>query len=367
MTTTQNPGAIGFCEEGIECAYGLLQAAVDSGELMGAALQVSRGGAALPVACFGRRQLTEDGAAVRDDTIFLIASITKPIACAAVMKLIEQGRLCLDDPVEQIIPEFGQRGKEGVAIRHLLTHTSGLPDMLPENHALRAAHEPLAEFVSRICELDLLFEPGARISYQSCGIAILGEVVERLEGQPLPEVLRTLFFEPLGLADTSLGRIEDRREREAEIRLPQTSDGGSDGTDWHWNSEYWRNFAAPWGGMLTTAAELTTLCRVFLAGGELKETRVLSTASVAAMTRDQTSVMASLPEPERLRQRWGLGWRLRDGDLNSRNTFGHGGATGTEAWVDPEKEVTFVLLTNDPVGAGPLRPRVSNAVAAALL
>ncbi len=83
--------------------------------------------------------------------------------------------------------------------------------------------------------------------------------------------------------------------------------------------------------MLTTAAELTTLCQVFLSEGQLKETRVLSKASVAAMTRDQTSAMASLPEPERLRQRWGLGWRLRDGDLNSRNTFGHGGATGTEA------------------------------------
>jgi len=367
MKGAQEPESIGFSEEGLQCAYGLMQEAVDRDELMGGVLQVSRRGSALPVACFGRRELGEGGAAVSADTIFLIASITKPIACAAVVKLVEQGRLCLDDPVVQHVPEFGQRGKEQVTIRHLLTHTSGLPDMLPDNHALRAAHKPLAEFVVRICELDLLFEPGTKVSYQSCGIAMLGEVVERLTGRALPEVLRTMFFDPLQLADTSLGRRQDRRQRESEIRLPVQSDSGGDGTDWHWNSDYWRNFAAPWGGMLTTAVELTALCQVFLAGGTLNGVRVLSKASVAAMTRDQTGAMTSLSAAEKLGQRRGLGWQLREDDLTSRRRFGHGGATGTEAWVDPETEVTYVLLTNDPTGAGSLRGRVSNAVAAAVL
>ena len=197
MKIVPKPEAIGFSEQGLQCAHGILQEAVDRDELMGGVLQVSRGGSALPVACFGRRELREGGAAVSADTIFLIASITKPIACAAVVKLIEQGRLCLDDPVAQHVPEFGQRGKERVTIRHLLTHTSGLPDMLPENHALRAAHKPLAEFVLRICELDLLFEPGTKVSYQSMGIAMLGEVVERLMGRALPESLREMFFDPL--------------------------------------------------------------------------------------------------------------------------------------------------------------------------
>jgi CubicO group peptidase (beta-lactamase class C family) len=172
MNASQNFESVGFCEVGMQRAYGLLQAAVDNDELLGAVLQVSRGGTALPVACFGKRQV--DGAAVVEDTIFLIASITKPIVCAAAVQLIEQGRLCLDDPVINVVPEFGACGKEGVTIRHLLTHTSGLPDMVPENHAFRAAHKPLAAFVARICELDLLFEPGTQISYQSCGIAMLG-------------------------------------------------------------------------------------------------------------------------------------------------------------------------------------------------
>jgi len=362
---------VGFSEAAIRHAYSLLQAAVDNGQLMGAVLQVARGGTALPVAYFGKRQQTADGADVTADTIFLIASITKPIVCAAVIKLLEQGRLSLNDRAADIVPEFGNRDKEDITLRHLLTHTSGLPDMVPENHALRTAHQPLSEFVKRIYELDLLFTPGTRISYQSCGIAILGEIVERLEGRPLPDVLRTHFFDPLGLNDTSLGRQENLEERESEIRLPQTSDGGGAGTDWHWNSVYWRRFCAPWGGMLTTAADLTVLCQTFLYGGEANDTRILSKAAVAVMTRDQTSSMGTLPESEKHHQRWGLGWRLSDGalygDLTSPDTFGHGGATGTIAWADPQTEVTFVLLTNDPLGAARLRSVVSNAVAAAVL
>jgi len=367
MNGVQEPEQLGFSSAGLERAYGILERVVNRGELLGAALQVSRGGVALPVACFGRRELRSEGAAVVEDTIFLVASITKPIVCAAVVKLIEQGLLCLDDPVVDYIPEFAQGGKETVTVRHLLTHTSGLPDMVPENHVYRAAHRPLADFVTRICELELLFAPGTRISYQSAGIAILGEVVERLVGCSLSEVLREAFFDPLELADTSLGRCEDRRAREAEIRLPEMSDSGGPGSDWHWNSEYWRNFAAPWGGLLTTAGELTALCQVFLQHGELNGVRVLSKAAVAAMTRDQTAVMATLPRAEKERQRWGLGWRFQDGDLTSRQAFGHGGATGTGAWIDPETQVTCVLLTNDPVGVGSLRPRISNAVAAAVL
>lgn len=367
MKVVQSPEAVGFSGEGMGVACGLLEEAVDRGELLGGVLQVSRRGIALPVACFGRREVADGGSAVEADTIFLIASISKPIVCAAVVKLVELGRLCLDDRVVEYVPEFAPGGKEQVTVRHLLTHTSGLPDMVPENHAFRAAHRPVGEFVQRVCELELLFAAGTKVSYQSMGIAVLGEIVERLVGQALPEVLRAWFFAPLGLGDTSLGRQEGKRDREAEIRLPEQSDSGGDGTDWHWNSDYWRNFAAPWGGMLTTAAELTVLGQTFLAGGELDGVRVLSRAGVAAMIRDQTGVMASLPETEKIKQRWGLGWRLGEGDLSSGQVFGHGGATGTQMWVDPQTEVTCVLLTNDPQGAGALRPKVSNAVAAAVL
>ncbi len=369
---TENPEEIGLSGEAIQTACGILEEAVVRGELMGAALQVSRGGVALPPACFGRRKLDPDGPPVEPDTVFLIASITKPIVAAAVMLLVERGEVCLDDLVAELVPEFGRAGKDGVQVRHLLTHTSGLPDMLPENLALRAEHAPLDVFVQQICKVKLLFEPGTRISYQSCGIAMLGEIVQRVEATPVRMFLRREFFEPMGLVDTSLG-LRKRNARESDVKIHSGEYGGVDAVSWNWNSDYWRGFGAPWGGLLTTTAELTALCQAFLYDGALNGNRILNPATVTAMTMDQTSAMPDLTHADRLRQRWGLGWRLRDrvssifGDLTSDATFGHEGATGTVAWVDPETETTCVLFTNDPHGAATVRPRVCNTVAAAVI
>lgn len=369
---TDDPEQIGLSEEGIRAACGILEEAVIRGELLGGALQVSRGGVTLPPACFGRRRLAPDGCPVEPDTLFLIASITKPIVAAAVMSLVEQGKVCLDDPVAELVPEFGQGGKDGVQVRHLLTHTSGLPDMLPKNLALRAEHAPLDVFIQHICGVELLFDPGTRISYQSCGIAMLGEIVQRVEGTPVRTYLKRTFFDPLGLVDTTLGLLK-RSPRESDVKIRSGEYGGADAVSWNWNSDYWRGFGAPWGGLLTTTAEMTALCQTFLYGGSLNGIRVLTPSTVAAMTSDQTSAMPDLVRTDRLRQRWGLGWRLRDrvssifSDLTSDATFGHEGATGTVAWVDPETETTCVLFTNDPHGAASLRPRVGNAVAASVM
>jgi CubicO group peptidase (beta-lactamase class C family) len=312
---------------------------------------------------------------VDPETIFLVASITKPIVAAGAMLLVERGKICLDDLVARLVRGFGKQAKGEVQVRHLLTHTSGLPDMLEENLELRAEKAPLEVFVERICRVKLLFRPGTRISYQSCGIAMLGEIVNRVEGVPIREWLRREIFDSLGLVDTSLGMQADRRNRISDVKIPGQSFeyGADEATDWNWNSDYWRSFGAPWGGMFTTAQEMTALLQVFLYGGTLEGTRVLGPGTVAAMTTDQTSPMPALPEEERRRQRWGLGWRLRDrsistyGDLTSDRTFGHTGATGTVAWVDPESGVTCTLFTNDPKGAGAVRSRVSNAVAGAVM
>ncbi|MFT5365278.1 MAG: CubicO group peptidase (beta-lactamase class C family) [Candidatus Latescibacterota bacterium] len=365
------PEKIGISEEKFSEAMALLNNTVADGQLMGAVMQVARNGKALPVVAVGQRELREGGEPVEQDTLFLIASITKPVVCAAVMKLIEQGRLCLDDRASDYLPQFGNRGKDAILLRHLLTHTSGLPDMLPDNQSLRQTHQPLSIFVDKMCDLDLLFEPGTNISYQSCGIAILSAVVEKLEGRPMPEILKSQFFDPLGLADSSLGKQMGRTDRISEIKIPKGGDGGGGGTDWDWNSDYWHGFGAPWGGMFTTATDLTTLCQMFLNGGSWKGVRVLGEATVRAMTQDQTREMPDLPASGKLRYRWGLGWRLRDaglyGDLVSPRTFGHGGATGTVAWMDPESGVSFVLLTNQADAAKILRPRLSNVIASAVL
>ena len=122
----------------------------------------------------GRHRLESASPPVREDAIFLIASITKPIVATGILLLVERGRLPLGDRVVDLIPEFGKNAKFGITIRHLLTHTSGLPDMLPNNRRLRAAQAPLSTFVEEICQIRPDFPPGRGVQYQSTGFAILG-------------------------------------------------------------------------------------------------------------------------------------------------------------------------------------------------
>ena len=103
------------------------------------------------------------------------------------MLLVERGGLLLDERAAHYLPAFGNRGKDAIRIHHLMSHTSGLPDMTPDNLALRRDHAPLAVFIDRICQLGLDFPPGAGVQYQSTGIAILGEIVARVSGSPLPD------------------------------------------------------------------------------------------------------------------------------------------------------------------------------------
>lgn len=373
MRMTDNPGEIGLDVRALGRAWELLDEATARSRPMGAALGIARRGVALPPRFFGRQGCQPDATPVDADTLFLVASITKPVTATAVMRLVEQGLVGLDDPVAEHVPAFGCRGKGAVRVRHLLTHTSGLPDMLPENEDLRRAHAPLAAFVERICDLSLDFAPGTSVQYQSCGIAMLGEIVHRVSGFPLPEFLRQEVFDPLGMNDTHLGipegSVDPDRARVARVRLPAAMEG----TDWGWNSPYWHALGAPWGGMFTTVADMVRFGQCMLQGGEVGGVRLLSPATVAAMTRDQTWPMIDIPEALRRRQAWGLGWKLvppREagyfGDLLSPGSYGHGGATGTTMWVDPARELVCCLFTTEPLEqSAPLLGRCSTIIAAA--
>jgi CubicO group peptidase (beta-lactamase class C family) len=371
---SSQPEEIGLSSERLEQAYGLFENAVTKRSLMGAAIQVSRGGVALKPRCFGRKELEFGGTSVEPETIFLVASVTKPVTATAAMLLVEKGKLYLDETVSSLIPEFRGKDKEKVLVRHLFTHTSGLPDQLAENQQLRTEHAPLKEFIRRICKVELLFQPGTNVSYQSCGLAMLSEIVERIEGISLREFMRREIFEPLGMKDTSLGARKDNMERISQIKIPDGAfQYGSTEVDWNWNSLYWWNFGAPWGGMFTTIEDMTTFCQMFLNNGRFGDSRILSPTTVAAMTTDQTAAMPNIPNHVKIANRWGLGWRLRSfnsstfGDLASQSTYGHSGATGTLVWIDPENQLTCVIFTNDPQGAGSLRPLASNIVASSIM
>ena len=369
--STVDPSSIGISADRMERAYSLLEDAVRADAIPGAALLVARHGTALPVKTFGTVRPDPDAAAIDERTIFLVASVTKPVTVAAVMLLVERGHVLLDDPVCSIIPEFANHRKEDVTIRHLMTHTSGLPDMIQENERLRNQRAPVSEFVRRIHDLSLDYPPGTNIRYQSSGIAILGEIVERVSGVPLDAFMRREIFEPLGMADTSLGADESRFDRIAHVR----SGGNPPVGDARWNTPYWWGFKSPWGGILSTVADTFRFAQAFLDRGAFRGTQVFSPATVDAMVANQTAGFRSVPEEKREAQQWGLGWRLHPtgdwtyyGDLLTRGSFGHGGATGTVVWADPGRDMVCVVFTTQPVPVGHrLIGRVSNLVAASAL
>lgn len=363
------PEAIGLSSTQLQKAYCLLEEAVHTGFMPAAVLAIGRGGRFLEPRAFGRFGPAQDGRPLTPDGVFLVASITKPVTATAAMLFVEEGYLNLDQQVIDFIPEFGKRGKEQVRIWHLLTHTSGLPDMLPENVQLREAHAGLDRFIEGICDCGLLFSPGTNVSYQSCGIAILGEIVERLTKVRLREFMEERLFGPIGMNHTTLGIRDDLFPNLVDVALPDEQLV----TDWHWNTPYWRNFGAPWGGMFSTAADLVCFLQMFLDRGKVGRRVILSTTTVEAMIRDQVTERTDIPLSARRRSSWGLGWELRgapSGDLVSPLTFGHGGATGTMAWADPARQLICVLLTNQPRIWNQgyyLFPRLSNTIAAACI
>jgi beta-lactamase class C len=290
-----------------------LERAVASGRVSGAVLQVQGPGSQVARA-FGQ---------VRVDTPFLLASITKPMTAAVVMSLVQAGRLGLDDPVRRHLPEFASPLP---TVRHLLCHTSGLPDMLPDNLELRRRHAPLSAFVAGACRAPLLFPPGSQVRYQSMGLLLAGELAARAAHTPLPELMRRTLFQPLGMSQSSLGLGGRKLEDTARCQVPDEP--------WGWNSAYWRDLGSPWGGAHGTAADLTRLLRFFARPGAAGP---LSAASVATMLSRQT--------PESASDRYGLGWRL---GMHGPRAFGHSGATGVEAWMDPARDLSVVLLTTLP-------------------
>ena len=364
------PGLSGWSPARLQRAYDLLERWTRSGRVPAAALAVGRSAAAIEPRFFGRRGPGPADPAIGPDALFLVASITKPVTATAVLMLVERGALGLEDRVAEFVPAFARNGKHEVRVRHLLTHTSGLPDMLPDNDALRAAHAPLTAFVDAIVRLPLAFPPGTQVQYQSTGFAVLAEIVHQVDGRTLREFLRAEVFEPLAMHDTTLGWSPEKKGRIAAIRVSPEQQA----TDWNWNTPYWLGFGAPWGGLITSPGDFARFCRMMLGGGQLDGVRLLAPATVRAMTGTQLAPMPLVPEDDRRCRPWGLGWRGHwqghpdnFGDLLGPRTYGHWGSTGTLCWLDPDADAFAILFTTQPLGTerGYLA-RISNIVASAL-
>jgi CubicO group peptidase (beta-lactamase class C family) len=364
---TGKPEEAGMSAVRLDQAGRILEQETSSGQVLAASILVARHGIVVLHRGSGKQSPEASGPPARPDTIYLLASITKPVTACALMLLVERGMVGLSDPVQKYLPEFQGPERDKVRVQDLLSHVSGLPDMLPENLELRKAHAPLSEFVRRSMTTPLLFAPRTSFSYQSMGILLAAEIVERLTKTPLREFLKREFFDPLGMNNTMLGLGGRTIDQTAWCQgAPSYETSPADTERFGANSRYWRDMGHPWGGMHSTVNDLAVFLQMFLNRGAYAGKRVLAPATVEAMISDQNPKLGTP---------WGLGWAMKRshvwnyfGDLSSNRTFGHVGATGTVAWADPERDLLCVILTTRPASQdnGSLLNRVSNVVQSAI-
>lgn len=351
----------------------LLKEWTDTGIIPGAAIVVGRHGKIVEPQFFGKQGPEKNAEALRRDGMFLLASITKPIVYMSALKLVERGELVLTVPVTQYIPDFAAHHKESILVHHLFTHTSGMPDMLENNVALRQSLAPLDQFIrGAIYDTVPLFQPaGTGLSYQSMGTLIVAEIIQRITKKTITQHVRDEIIKPLGLKSTWLGRGDFPRERLVRVETPEYQIGSKFG----WNSNYWQDLGVPWGGMFSSPEDMAVLCQCMLNYGEQNGVRLLSRSMMEMATTNRLNDYPDMPEPIRRSQPWGLGWRLNHpgqtgswGNLLDRSVFGHTGATGTMVWMDRRRDGFAVILTTGIRSKAPWRlVSLSNMIASAFI
>jgi CubicO group peptidase (beta-lactamase class C family) len=326
-----------------------MQECVAKGEVAGAVTLIATRDKVVDLQAFGLADIAAK-APMRPDAICWIASMTKPITATAVLMLQEEGKLAVDDPVAKYLPELadlktsdGQPAK--LTLRHLLTHTSGLAEATPEQYQTARS---LAEVIPFYVGKPLKFQPGSRWQYCQSGINSLGRIVEIVSGQSFPTFLQARLFAPLGMKDTTfylspaqLPRLARtyQRTNAALQAVPISFLHGHSPTDRD-------RYPAPNGGLFSTAPDYARFCRLILNGGALDGKRYLKPESVKLMTSLQTG---DLQTGFTDGHGWGLGWcvvRQPQGvtAMLAPGTCGHGGAYGTQAWIDPVKQVVYILM-----------------------
>ena len=279
---------------------------------------------------------------LRKDSIFWIASMTKPVTAVAVLMLQDEGRLSIEDPLGKYIPAFAGNG---VTLRHMLTHTSGMGEATP---AELASAKTLAEMVPVYAKKPVGFAPGSQWKYCQSGINMLGRVVEVVSGMPLEVFFAKRVFGPLGMKDTTFYLTSKQMKRwvtpakKEEVGLVDSPVGLLAGKP----PTARDRFPAANGGLFSTGPDYARFARMLLRGGELDGKRYLSEKSFQLMTAMQTGDLKAGFLPG---HGWGLGVGVvKDPQgqtaLSKPGTFGHGGAFGTQAWIDPQSGVALILM-----------------------
>jgi CubicO group peptidase (beta-lactamase class C family) len=369
-------GPGGFRPGGLDAVDAVVEAGVSAKAFPGAVLAVGYGGSLAHLRAFGRLSYDADAAPVATDTLYDLASLTKVVITTTLsMILFDEGKLDLDARVHSFFPAFSGPAKERVTVRQLLTHSGGLLWWAPLYKEL----EGKKAYVERIVSMDLAYEPGVKSVYSDLGIILLGDILERLGGAPFEEMARRRVIEPLEMKDTQY--------RPPAALLPRIAPTEHD--PWrgrmirgevHDENAFALGGVAPHAGLFSTASDVSHLSQMLLDGGSFAGRRLVSRATVELFTE-----RAGVPGSSRA-----LGWDTPSdgegersstpgqagyssaGSLFSARSFGHTGFTGTSMWMDPERDLYVILLTNrvhptrENNKIGGVRSQVADAVVRAL-
>ncbi len=354
-----------------------LQPCLDRHTLAGAVTLVASKEKVLSVEAIGIADIAAQKP-MRADALFWIASMSKPITAAALMMLVDEGKVNVDDPVEKYLPEFkGQmvivekdddhvllrKPVHPIAVKNLLTHTSGLSRSPLEP---RIDNLGLRESVQAYAMLPLKFEPGSKYEYSGAGINTAGRIVEVVSGMKFEKFLDERLFKPLRMKDTTFWPDESQLKRLAKSYAPNKQKTGPDEAPikplTYPLSNRGRG-ACPGGGLFSTASDMAAFGRMLLNGGALDGKRLLSEAAVRQMSSTQTGDLLINGKDDT-----GYGFGLStarkvhgETDPMGAGSFGHGGAYGTWLWLDPRRQLVMVLMIQHATFPGPERDTIRPA------
>jgi uncharacterized protein YbbC (DUF1343 family)/CubicO group peptidase (beta-lactamase class C family) len=370
------PESVGMSSQHLARIDEIVSQGLTEKRMPGCVVCVGRRGKIVLLKAYGNKRVQPDERPMTTDTVFDMASITKPVATAtSIMLLVERGQLKLGQRVSSIIPEFAANDKDNITIFDLLTHQSGL---LPDN-AVGDYEHGREEAIKKICELKLQAPTGTRFIYSDVNFILLGEVIRRISGKDVHEFSQENIFRPLGMRETGYLPREELKRRAAPT---EQRDGKWIQGEVHDPRAYLLGGVAGHAGLFSTAEDLAIYAQMMLGGGQYNGVRIPAPQTVATMTRGYKllggarSTMEGMPPnpPVYLR---GLGWDKRTGysinrgELMTDSAFGHGGFTGTVLWIDPELDLFVIFLSNrvHPDGKGlvnPLAGRIGTVAAGAI-
>ncbi len=366
---TTKPEQVGLSSERLERIGQVLRADVERGRIPGAVVVGARKGRVASVQAVGFRDKAA-GAPMTPDSIFRIASMTKPIVTVAALSLYEEGRLLPSDPVSKYIPAFKNRtvglertpAEREMTIQDLMRHTSGLTygnrgkteiyKLYPESSNVASLTLTMDEFIEQLSRTPLLYQPGTRWEY-GLSTDVLGRVVEIVSGKSLGEVLAERVYRPLKMTDTTFLVPADKRTRIAQ-GLPTHPDTGAEFK--LADPSVPRKFDCGGGCAVSTAGDYARFAQMLLNRGSLDGARVLSSRTVEFMTSDHLGAISrgtgATGWPG---YTWGLGVAVRQDKgiapiPGSSGDFYWPGAFATYWWADPKEELAVVFMTQSPLG-----------------